>query len=82
MELILPGNDGISLRFPDVDLTCDARFDGKDVPCARNGAAQAFTLAVVEGDRNTIEATFTVNGKMMSKSSYAVSSDRKTLTET
>jgi hypothetical protein len=82
MELVLSGKDGISFRFPDIDITCDAKFDGKDVTCTRAGAAHPYSLAVVEGDRRTIAATFKISGKMVSKSSYAVSTDGKTLTET
>ena len=66
----------------DFQLTCEAKFDGKDYPCTGPTIASGWTMSVNKSGPRTIDITNKQNGKPLYLVSMTVSSDGKTLTET
>jgi hypothetical protein len=82
MELAASGDDGLKLTVLDFNLTCDAKFDGKDYPCTGPTIAQGWTLAVKKSGAQVIDTVYKMNGKPLYQMTLTVSADGKTLTET
>jgi len=82
MELAASGNDGLKLTVLDFDLTCDAKFDGKDYPCTGPTIAQGWTMSVKKSGERAVEIVDKMNGKPLYQVTMTVSPDGKTLTET
>jgi len=82
MELAASGEDGLKLTIVDFQLTCEAKFDGKDYPCTGPTIASGWTMSVNKSGPRTIDITNKQNGKPLYLVSMTVSSDGKTLTET
>ena len=81
LELAQSGTDGLAFRIVDMELSCDARFDGKDHPCTGPTIGTGWTVAIARQGVRGLDMTVKNNGKVMFKSSYTVSADGKTLTE-
>jgi hypothetical protein len=82
MELAAMGDDGLKLTIVDFNLTCEARFDGKDYPCTGPTMAQGWTMTAKKGGPRTVEIVDKLNGKPLYQVTMTVSEDGKTLTET
>jgi hypothetical protein len=83
LEFAASGPDGLTLRSVDYQATCDARFDGKDYPLTGGPSVPAgLTFAIQKTGPRSIEMTQKQNGKALYKSTFTVSADGKTLTET
>jgi hypothetical protein len=80
LEFVSSG-DGLMFRVVDMQLSCDAKLDGKDHACSGPTLAPGWTVMVAKQDARTLDMTIKNNGKILFKSSYTVSADGKTLTE-
>jgi hypothetical protein len=81
LEFAASGSDGLILRIVDMELSCEARFDGKDHPCTGPTIGPGWTIAVAKQGARGLDMTVKNNGKTVFKTSYSVSADGKTLTE-
>ncbi len=81
LELTASGTDELTLRIVDMNLTCDAKFDGKDYPCTGPTLASGWTIAISKAGPRSLDMTTKRNGKPLFKTTYTVSGDGKTLTE-
>jgi hypothetical protein len=81
LEFSQSGADGLTIKIVDMDLTCNAKLDGKDYPCSGPTLAPGWTVAF-NNDAKALDMNVKNNGKAVFKVSYSVSADGKTLTET
>jgi len=82
MELAAFGDDGLRLAVIDFNLTCEAKFDGKDYPCTGPTLAPGWTMSAKKSGSRAIEIIDKLNGKPTYQVTMTVSADGKTLTET
>jgi hypothetical protein len=80
LEIKTSGADGITLKNPEYQASCDAKFDGTDYPVTGPTVAEAFTLSFTRAGPNTFTMQSKLKGKHLSTEKYTVSADRKTLT--
>src|ERR1039457_5345665 len=81
LELAPSGADGLVYRVLDLNMTCDARLDGKYYPCSGPTLGSGWTLAWLKTGPRLLEWSVQMNGKPMYKGTFPVSADGKTLTE-
>jgi len=81
MSLTPKGSDGLTISYGNIGAACDARFDGKDYPATGPVWPAGWTCAIAKTGANGLDLTWKKDGKAMYKSTMAVSSDGKTLTE-
>jgi hypothetical protein len=81
VEFAPSGTDGLTFRIVDMQLSCDAKLDGKDHACSGPTLAPGWTVAVVKQGARALDMTIKNNGKVLFKTSYTVSADGNTLTE-
>jgi hypothetical protein len=82
MELAPFEGDGLALKIVDYDVSCNAKFDGKDYPATGPTVPPGFTLAVKKTGPRSFEMSEKQNGKALFTSVFSVSANGKTLTET
>jgi hypothetical protein len=82
MELVPYGTDGLSFKEPANGLTCDAKLDGKDYPCAGPTLAQGWSVTMAKAGARSLDLVVKKDGKPFFKISYTVAEDLKSLTET
>jgi hypothetical protein len=82
MELAPSGADGLVYKVLDMNMTCDAKLDGKYYPCSGPTLGPGWTLAWLKAGPHLLEYSVQINGKPMYKGAFTVSADGKTLTET
>ena len=75
------GEDGLTWKIADYNVTCSARFDGKDYPASGPSAPSGLTVAIRQTGARTFQLTEKRNGKALYKAAYSVSADGRTLTE-
>jgi len=80
LELI-PSTDGLTIRIPDFQMSCETKFDGKDYPATGPTVPPGLTLAIQKTGPRSFDMTEKQNGKAIFKLSFTVSDDGKTLTE-
>ena len=81
LEIASSGANGVAYKIIDMNMTCDAKFDGKDYPCSGPTLAPGWTVALTNTDPRSLALTVKNNGKILGKYVYTVSADGKTLTE-
>ena len=81
LEIAPSGADGLMFKIVDMELSCDAKFDGKDHPCTGPTLGPGWTIALTKQGAHGLDMTVKNNGKALFKTSYTVSADGKTLTE-
>jgi hypothetical protein len=81
-EFAPSGSNGLTLREIDVNMTCDAKTDGKDYACSGPTMGPGWTVAYTKADARVLELAVKKDGKLLYKFSYAASADGKTLTAT
>jgi hypothetical protein len=82
LELAPSGGDGLTIRIPDFQINCEAKFDGKDYPATGPTVPPGLTIAITKSGPRSFDMTEKKDGKEIIKLSFAVSADGKTLTET
>jgi hypothetical protein len=82
IELTPSGADGLTIRIPDFQINCEAKFDGKDYPATGPTVPPGLTLALTKSGPRSFELNEKQNGKPIVKLSFTASADGKTLTET
>ena len=82
MELTASGDDGLTVKIPDFQITSEAKFDGKDYPFGGPTVAAGFTIALKKSGPRGFEMTEKQNGKPLYQVTMTVSDDGKTLIET
>jgi len=80
LEIKTSGADGITLKNPEYQASCDARFDGKDYPLMGPTVPEAVTLSFTRTGPNTFTMLSKLKGKDVVTEKYTVSADGKTLT--
>jgi hypothetical protein len=81
VEFAASGTDGLSFKIVDMELSCDAKLDGKDHPCSGPTLGPGWTVAFAKQGERALDMTIKNNGKVLFKNAYTVSADGKTLTE-
>jgi hypothetical protein len=82
LELAPSGADGLVYRILDMNMTCDAKLDGKYYPCSGPTLGPGWTLAWLKAGPRSLEWSVQMNGKPMYKGVFTVSADGKTLNDT
>jgi hypothetical protein len=82
IALTATGSNGLSYSVPALDLTCDAKLDGKDYPCTGPTVPPGWTSALVKTGANSFGVTLKKDGKALYRYAYSVSADGKALTAT
>ena len=82
IELKPSGADGLTIRMPDFQINCEAKFDGKDYPATGPTVPPGLTLALTKSGPRSFELTEKQHGKPIANLSFTASADGKTLTET
>jgi hypothetical protein len=82
LELAPSGADGLTLRIPDFQINCDAKFDGKDYPATGPTVPPGLTIAIQKTGERSFDMMEKKDGKPIVKLSFSVSPDGKTMTET
>jgi hypothetical protein len=82
VEFAPSGSDGLAIRLPDFQVSCEAKFDGKDYPATGPTVPPGLTIAITKTGPRSFDLTEKKDGKEFVKMSFAVSADGKTLTET
>jgi hypothetical protein len=81
LELTPSGTNGLIFKIVDLGLTCDAKLDGKDYTCTGPTVGTGWGVVLANPAARGFEMTVKKDGKALYKSSYSVSADGKTLTE-
>jgi len=81
MEMAASGPDGLVVKDLDMEMTCNAKLDGKDYPCIGPMMPPDFTIALKSAGRS-LEVTLKNSGKPFLQGTYTVSADGKSMTET
>ena len=81
LEFAASGTDGLTFRIVDMQLSCEAKLDGKDHPCSGPTIAPGWTVMIAKQGARALDMTIKNNGKILFKSLYTVSADGKTLTD-
>jgi hypothetical protein len=82
LELAPSGGDGLTIRIPDFQINCEAKFDGKDYPATGPTVPPGLTIAITKSGPRSFDMSERKDGKEIIKLSFAVSADGKMLTET
>jgi hypothetical protein len=81
MELTPNGPDGLTWNSVDQHATCASKFDGKDYPCSGETFGPGFTFVIKKTGASSFEGAVKHDGKTLWMSTYTVSADGKTMTE-
>jgi hypothetical protein len=81
MQIALEGRNGITLTYPEFQMSCKGEFDGKDYTLTGAGAALKQTLAFDKTGSNSIRITTKLDGKPFYVEVLTLSADGKTLTD-
>jgi hypothetical protein len=82
MEFLPSPPDGLAWNVPSQKASSNAQFDGKDYPVTGANFGPGFTIALKKNGPGSFESTFKHDGKPLYMSTYRVSADGKTMTET
>lgn len=77
LEIKASGTDGLALSIPDFQITCNAKFDGKDYPATGPTIADAITLALTRTGPRSFKTLMKGNGTPLATDTYTVSADGK-----
>jgi hypothetical protein len=75
------GADGLTWKIDDYNVTCSAKFDGKDYPATGPSAPSGLTVALEKTGPRNFGLTEKKDGKPVYKAAYTLSADGKVLTE-
>jgi len=81
VEMTPSGTGGLILKDLDMGMSCDAKLDGKDYPCTGPMLPPGFTVAM-KNAAQSLDLTVKKDGKTFVNSTYTVSADGKSMTET
>jgi hypothetical protein len=74
------GLDGLVLKVPAMKLTCEAHFDGKEVPLHAPDLPAGLRASFERTGPSSFRLVQKLNGKTISTVEYTVSQDRQTMT--
>ena len=80
VDIKASGTDGLVLNIPDLQITCNAKFDGKDYPATGPTIANGITLALTRTDPRSFKMEIKAGGNLLGTDTYTVSADGKTMT--
>jgi hypothetical protein len=81
LQIALDGPNGITVTYPEFQISCKGSFDGKDYPLSGAGATMKQTLAFEKIGPTSIKMTTKVAGKPFYVDVLTLSADGKTLTD-
>jgi hypothetical protein len=82
MEFVAAGADGMAFNIIDQQAVCNLKFDDMDYPITGPTMPPNMTLAIKKSGARAFDATVKLGGKALYRSTFTVSSNGKTLTET
>jgi hypothetical protein len=82
LEFVQIGETGLTIKIISRNAVCEAKFDGADYPTVGEGVPADYTLAIRKAGPRAFEMVQKLKGKTLYTSTFAVSDDGKTLTET
>ncbi len=81
LQIALAGPDGITVTYPEFQISCKGSFDGKDYPVTSAGGSMKQTFTFEKTGTNSIKITTKVAGKPFYVDVFTLSLDGKTLTD-
>ncbi len=81
LNLSVDGSNGITIRFPEMQMTSQGKFDGRDYTVTSADANLKETFAFERTGANSFKMTTKVNGKRFYVDVMTLSADGKTLTD-
>jgi hypothetical protein len=81
LQLSLDGTAGIRVEYPEMQMSCTGKFDGKDHPAMVAGAAIKQTIAFERQGPNAFKMITKIDGKPYYTEVLTLSADGKTLTD-
>jgi hypothetical protein len=81
LQLSVDGTNGVSVKYPEMQMSCAGAFDGKDHPMMVAGAAVKQALVFERQGANAFKMTTKVDGKPYYTDVFTLSADGKTLTD-
>ena len=81
-ELTPSAGNGLKFQMIDMQMTCDAKVDGKDYPCIGPTMGTGWTIAYTSKNPRELGLTVKKDGKPLYQYLYTVSTDGKTMTAT
>ncbi|MEN3339941.1 MAG: hypothetical protein V7647_3617 [Acidobacteriota bacterium] len=81
LDLSVDGTTGITVKYPEMQMSCLGAFDGKDHPMMIAGSAVKQTLAFERQGTTVIKMTTKIDGKPFYTDVLTLSTDGKTLTD-
>jgi hypothetical protein len=82
-ELIMQesGLDGLVIKIPEMKITCEANFDGREVAAQGPDVPTGFRLGLTRTGPYSFRMVQKLNGNTIDSSVYTVSQDGKTMTQ-
>lgn len=80
IEFVQSGQDNLNFREPTMQLTCDAKLDGRDYACTGPTLPPGWTIAMTKLGARAVSIAVKKDGKSFYNETYTVSGDGKTLT--
>jgi hypothetical protein len=82
-ELIMQesGLDGLVIKIPEMKITCEANFDGREVAAQGPDVPTGFRLGLTRTGPYSFRMVQKLNGSTIDSSLYTVSQDGKTMTQ-
>jgi hypothetical protein len=80
-EIAANGDDGLTMKIVDYNAVCSVKFDGKDYPCTGPTMPPNFTMAARKTGPRSVEFSEKMDGKMVYRDLFTVSSDGKSITD-
>ncbi len=81
VEIAIKGRNRITIKYPEFQQVCKARFNGKDYPVTEGGHVSKFTLAFENTGPSTMKITTKLNGAPFYVDVLTLSSDGQTVTD-
>ena len=81
MVIAMDASNGIKITFPDFQVSCTAKLDGKDYPMTGAAATNKQMLAFEKVNATTIKMTTKLDGKPFYVDTWVISADGKTITD-
>jgi hypothetical protein len=82
IEFVANGPDGLTVKILSSKAVCEAKWDGADYPATGPEVPADYTLAIKKTGPRAFEMVQKLKGKVLYVSTFSVSEDNTTLTET
>ena len=81
LAIAIDATNGIKLSYPEFQISCTGKFDGKDYPIVGAGANLKQSLVFEKINATSFKMTTKIDGKPFYVDTFVISADGKTLTD-